>query len=81
IFLGSLISLSFMLIFNRYPIRITGDLAEAMIKFDNEPIIRLSHNIEILLNNIITAVIIISVVSIFPLARIMRLNITKALNN
>ncbi|KAF0129442.1 MAG: hypothetical protein FD155_2365 [Bacteroidetes bacterium] len=81
VFLGSLIALSVMSIFHHYPIRVSGDLAKAMIRFDNEPIIRLSDNIEIVVKNIIAAVFIIFLVSLFPLARITRLKITKALNN
>lgn len=80
IVLGSLLALGIMHIFNHYPIRITGELAEAMIRFDNEPLIRLSDRIDILLNNVLMAVIMIVAASLFPLARIRRLNISKALH-
>lgn len=80
IIVGSLLALGIMHHFNRNPIRITGELAEAMIRFDNEPLIRLSDHTDILLNNLLMAVIMIVAASIFPLARISRLKISKAIN-
>lgn len=81
IFLGSMFALAVMKFFHHYPIHISGELAKAMIRFDNEPIIRLSDNFEIVLNNIIAAILITTIVSLYPLARISRMIITKALNS
>ena len=81
IFLGSMFALIIMKLFHHYPIHVSGELAKAMTRFDNEPIIRLSDNLEIVLKNIIAAILITAVVSLFPLARISRIKITTAIKS
>jgi len=76
---GLLASLVINTWFYHHPIRITGQAAKAFTDMGIEPVYAFSLMPSIFLNQMITVFILVMVISLYPVVRIARLDISKAL--
>ena len=69
--------------FLRYnnPIPLEGDLAEAMLEFGVDPIIPFSIDAGIFINQTITVILIALIVIIYPLSKVLKLDILKSMRS
>jgi len=78
---GFLISLPVMIYFLYNPIRFTGDAVEAMKDFNFEPIMPMSIDSQIFINQAIVILIISLIAMYYPVLKILKLNIVKGLKS
>ncbi len=78
---GIIISLPLMIYFLYHPIRFTGEMVEAMKDFNFEPIMPMSMDIQIFINQAIVIIIISLIAIYYPILKIMKLNIVKGLKS
>lgn len=77
--IGLIISYFFCLYFYFNPLPLTGEMAEATIQYGMEPYMFFSMKSSLFYNQIIVVFILSIFISIFPIANIHRLKITKAM--
>jgi ABC-type lipoprotein release transport system permease subunit len=83
--LGILMGMAFatpiLYYYNTYPIRLTGNLAKTMIDFGAEPIMRLAFQSDIYIAHSIVVMVIVGLSIIYPMRKVLKLNIIKALHS
>ena len=78
---GIIISLPLMIYFFYHPIRFTGEMVEAMKDFNFEPVMPMSMDIQIFINQAIVIIIISLIAIYYPILKILKLNIVKGLKS
>ena len=76
---GALLSLPLILYLQYHPIKFTGDYAAAYEKFGIEPIFPAALDWSIILNQSLIVFLMITIMSLYPLLKIMKLNPVKAM--
>ncbi|MGF1695158.1 ABC transporter permease [Vibrio lamellibrachiae] len=77
--IGLLVSAPFLLYFHFYPIEITGEAGQLMLKSGYEPIIPVAIESYLIINQVITVISMMALCLIYPLIRIAKLNVASAL--
>ncbi len=78
---GIIISLPIMIYFYYNPIRFTGDAVDAMKDFNFEPIMPMSLDANIFINQAIIIMIISLIAMYYPILKILKLNVVKGLKS
>ena len=76
---GIIASIPFVIVGNLYPLRLSGEMAQMMAQYGMEPVLPLAWFGSYYTDQILTILIIVLVVSIYPLISIGKLNVIKAL--
>ncbi|MEL6987735.1 MAG: FtsX-like permease family protein, partial [Bacteroidota bacterium] len=78
---GCLLALPVILYLQYYPIRFTGKYAEAYEKFGVEPVFPAALDFSIMFDQALVVFIMITIMSLYPLLKIVRLNPVKAMRS
>jgi ABC-type antimicrobial peptide transport system permease subunit len=81
ILISILTALPFLSYLHNNPIPLEGDLAEAYMAFGVDPIVPFSIDPSIFVNQTITIIIIALVVILYPLSKVLKLDILKSMRS
>lgn len=81
IIISLIITYPILLYYYNNPIPLTGELAEAMEMFGAEPIMPFSLEADIFINQTIAVIVIAFIASLYPLTKILRFNVLKAMRS
>ncbi len=81
IFISIITALPFLTYLHNNPIPLSGDLAEAYLAFGVDPIVPFSIDPGIFINQTITIIIIALVVILYPLSKVLKLDILKSMRS
>jgi putative ABC transport system permease protein len=81
IILGILAATPLIFAFHIHPIRLSGNLAKTMIDFGMEPVLNVAFRKDIYLAHSILILIIVLIAIIYPVQRILKLNVVNALHS
>jgi putative ABC transport system permease protein len=76
---GVVLSLPIMLYYSVNPIHLTGNMAKTFINYGIEPLMPLAFKPVFILGNVIIVLVIVSITCIYPVRKILRLNVVEAL--
>ncbi|MCE0495830.1 ABC transporter permease [Vibrio salinus] len=79
IFLGMLVATPILIYFWFYPIEMTGEAAQMMLESGFEPILPVSLNPQLVIDQVIAVMVLLIISLVYPLLRISRLKIVSAL--
>jgi putative ABC transport system permease protein len=76
---GVALSLPIMLYYSVNPVHLTGNMAKTFINYGIEPLMPLAFKPVFILGNVIIVLVIVSITCIYPVRKILRLNVVEAL--
>ncbi|MBE9466904.1 MAG: ABC transporter permease [Bacteroidetes bacterium] len=81
IFTGSIFSLPIIYYYFNNPIKLTGEAAQAMVKWGVEPVFAFSIDPNIFVNQGLVVILLTSIATIYPLIMVKNLSVIKSLHN
>ena len=75
ILIGTIISLPIIIYFYLNPIPLTGDMAQAMLEFNVQPVLPFAFNFKIFFNQAVTVIILTVIAAFYPFIFINRFNV------
>ena len=81
IFISIVAALPFLSYLHNNPVPLTGDLAEAYIAFGVDPVLPFSIDPGIFINQTVTIIIIALIVVLYPLSKVLKLDILKSMRS
>lgn len=78
VMIGVIVSFPILGYFYYHPIRLSGDMAEALSDYGFEPILPFSYQADVFLNQALVVMIISVVIGLYPIYKVYRMNIIEA---